>query len=190
MNVYRWENDEAARETIRKLEEEKSNAKTWYEKFRASLKEQIFLAGKELEAREKKRDQATEVRKQWKAKLDAANEALSQARQQLEAARARAGKEDATPNARLTLKLAEAQVASREADVRETKTQWEGAVRLEQWWSEKVAQAKDALDKLQALWLKLTGDGAQELERRNQQADRDIDRLRALMAHNASRSSM
>ena len=121
------------------------------------------------------------------AKVRSLEQELGRARQQLSEARAaaqRAGKEG------MQVRLAENQVATQERMLRDARTQLQGQENRERIWVGQMAKAREAVDRLNLFWQRLTGEGARELERQTMLADSQIANLNQRIQHAHERPDM
>ena len=178
--VYRWPSDEPALEAIRRLEEEKRNARTTYEYRCAAVKEALLKTKMRLKHAEEEHKRAMDAKVACAAKVRSLELELGRARQQLSEARAaaqRAGKEG------MQVHLAENQVATLERMLRDARTQLRGQENRERVWAAQKVKAREAVDRLNLFWQHLTGDGARELERQTMRTDNQIAKLNRLIQH-------
>ena len=178
--VYRWPSDEPALEAIRRLEEEKRNARTTYEYRCAAVKEAVLKAKLHLKHAEEEHQRAVEAKAACAAKIRSLDQEMVRARQQLSAARAAAQKEGKEG---MRVRLAENQVATLEKMLRDARTQLRGQENRERIWAGQMASAREAVERLNRIWERLTGDGARELERQAMLADEQISTLNRRIQH-------
>lgn len=178
--VYRWPSDEPALEEIRRLEEEKRNARTTYEYRCAAVKEALLKAKMHLKHAEEEHKRAADAKVACAAKVRSLELELGRARQQLAEARAaaqRAGKEG------MQVHLAENQLATLERMLRDARTQLRGQENRVRIWAGQMTKAREAVDRLNLIWQRLTDEGARELERQAMLADNQIANLNRRIQH-------